>query len=185
MRRRMCDLIKNWLEKNTTRLISFGWFIFIIIIFGQLGPALAILHSLWQGHGVSASINAQAINGNFIVFSTAMLASSSYFMVREYIKHKEIGNRKIKSSLLLMTAITILLGVFIAFELTQKPAFVYERNVIFHWLVYAFSILLSITLWIVEEDESADAVIKDLSNNSKRMTEDSNNNTSTNNGVKI
>ncbi|MFC2974479.1 hypothetical protein ACFOJE_19985 [Azotobacter bryophylli] len=181
----MCDPIKIWLDQHKTRLISLGWFIFIIVIFGQLGPTLAILHSLWQGNGAAASISTQAASGNFIVFSTAMLASSSYFMVREYIKRKEIGNRELKSSLLLVTAITILLGVFIAFELTQNPAFAYRENAIFHWSIYTFSILLSTILWTVEENESASAVVKTWENNAKRMTSESEKNTSTINGMKI
>lgn len=179
----MCQRLKHYfLSKN---LISLGWFLFIAVLLGQLGPILSIFNAWWDGKDGLEELQRQALQGNFIIFATSLLASSSFFLVREYGKKKEITNKHKKSTLLLFAAILGLLDAVIALKLLQSPTFTSCTQEALHWLAYSASILTSINFWKLEEDESGMTVLTEINENTDKITQDSAQKSSTSDGFTL
>lgn len=186
----MCK-IKKWLQHekdasdNPNMGINLRWFLFIVIFLGQLGPILTAFNAWWDGKTLTTEIINQASQGNFLLFTTALLASSSYFIVKEYINGTEIKNRAKKSRTLLYAAILGFASAITAFKLIQNPIFSGCLQFIVHWLIYALSILTSINLWNIETEESAKAEVQRWGKNSEKITQLSSSSDSTSSGLKI
>ncbi len=165
--------------------INLRWFLFIVIFLGQLGPILTAFNAWWDGKILTTEIINQASQGNFLLFTTALLASSSYFIIKEYINGTEIKNRAKKSRTLLYAAILGFTSDITAFKLIQNPVFSGCLQLIVHWLIYALSILTSINLWNIETEESAKAEVQKWGKNSEKITQLSSSSDSTSSGLKI
>ncbi|MGE6193111.1 hypothetical protein ACQKCL_19000 [Stutzerimonas stutzeri] len=165
--------------------INLRWFLFIVIFLGQLGPILTAFNAWWDGKILTTEIINQASQGNFLLFTTALLASSSYFIIKEYINGTEIKNRAKKSRTLLYAAILGFTSAITAFKLIQNPVFSGCLQLIVHWLIYALSILTSINLWNIETEESAKAEVQKWGKNSEKITQLSSSSDSTSSGLKI
>lgn len=170
---------------SSQNLVSLGWFLFIAVLLGQLGPVLSTFNAWWDGKDGLGELNRQAQQGNFIIFATSLLASSAFFLAREYDKKKEIANKHKKSKLFLIAASLGLLNAVIALKLTQNPVFVSYQQESLHWLAYLASILLSISLWKLEEDESGMAVLNEINESTEKLTQDSAQKSSTSDGFTL
>lgn len=165
--------------------INLRWFLFIVIFLGQLGPILTTFNSWWDGKPLLNEILNQAKQGNFLLFTTTLLASSSYFIIKEYTNGSEIKNRERKSRNLLYAALLGITSAIIAFKLIQLPNFNGCIQAILHWTVYLLSILTSINLWTIETEETAAGEVKKWDKNSEIITELSSSSESTSSGLKI
>ncbi|MCJ1887332.1 hypothetical protein LNN38_20895 [Pseudomonas sp. LA21] len=179
----MCQRLKNFFSPKN--LVSLGWFLFIAVLLGQLGAMLSIFNAWWDGKDALNELNRQAQQGNFIIFATSLLASSAFFLVREYGKKKEISNKHRKSKLLLFAAVLGILDAVISLKLIQSPTFVSCAQEALHWLAYTASILTSVSLWKLEEDESGMAVLKEINDSTDKLTQDSAKKTSTSDGFTL
>lgn len=167
------------------KISSLGWFIFIAVLLGQFGPALSIFNAWWDGKDGLSELYRQAQQGTFIIFATSLLASSAFFLVRENGKKKGTPYKHRKSKLLLLAAILGILDALISMKLIQTPIFISCTQEILHWLAYAASILTSVSLWKLEEDESGMEVLNEINESTDKLTQDSAQKTSTSDGFTL
>jgi hypothetical protein len=166
-------------------LLDFFWFLFIAIVLGQLGSLFAIFDYWWSTKCLIEGIDQHAKTGNLIAFSTGLLASSGYFLVREYNRKREINNRTIKSILILLAVLFGVAGTLVLVKLTQIAA-VDDAHMRVHWFVYLASIIVSVCLWFVDEAEQpGSAFVNEINENSSSMTESASQKTQTSAGMKI
>ncbi|MCQ4280090.1 hypothetical protein NA643_13430 [Pseudomonas stutzeri] len=179
----MLQRIKSALSSKS--LLSLGWFLFIAVLLGQLGPILSIFNAWWDGKDALSELNRQARQGNFIIFAPSLLATSAYFLIRDYAQKNQISNKHRKLKLLLVAAALGLIDSVIALKLIQNPVFVSCAQEAFHWLAFLASILTSISFWRLEEEESGIVVINEINENTEQLTHDSAQKTSTSDGYTL
>ena len=178
--------LKTMLHRRSGEILDFLWFFFIAIILGQLGALLAIADSWWKTGEIVSAIQQQAESATLITFSTALLASSAYFIVREYNRNKIILRRTAKSILVLLAALVGMIGTVIAFQLTVFKEFSRDEQVTLHWIIYLASISLSFLFWLMDEFEQPATVFTDeLKENAVALQSSSKAISTTSDGTKL
>lgn len=188
----------DWLVSASLprRLSAFFWFIFVAMVLGQLGSIIIIFNGWWSGKGFLELLSVQAASGSLVVYSTALLTSSSYFLIREYLYKDTIESRPIKAITLLVAVVFVLLGTLIASNsLTGSGASISsaavsadaaaDRQNLFHWFVYSCSIVISLVFWFLDDRDSARIFIAKLETRSRAMATKASRNKTTSNGVRI
>lgn len=166
-------------------LISFCWFFFIAVLLGQLGTVMILFSAWWDKDStVATALSNQVSSGNFIVFTTALLSSSAYFLVKEYTRGDRIEKSGLKSGLLLLSVVLGLVGTLIAFKLMVSKEDVEPAQLFVHWLVYFASLVLAVALWMLEEQNSTQKFVKKIAENAEGITLASEQ-SRTNSGVKV
>lgn len=177
--------LKKRLSGSSSRAILFLWFFAIAFVGGQLAVLLALLESIWADSSCIAVIAAQAANGNFITFSTALLVSSLYFLLKEYLRGK-IDQPKKKMLLALVAIGLILLGAWVAGKLADPPIRPLDgTRFVIHWAVYFLSTMLSFYLWVLEDTESTPKIAQELADVAGAITADSSAKDQTSTGLKV
>lgn len=152
--------------------LNFMWFLFVVVIVGQMGPILVVASAFWGGEGVFDEIDRRAGNGELILCSTAILVGATYFIVKEYSSNSVLAaGRGHKSWAVLLAIIFSLWGVVLASGLLLDPGFKAGAQRAIHWFVYACSLLLSFFLWFIEySDAPATQEVNEYDSRAKGMT---------------
>lgn len=175
-----------YLDISVPSVLNFLWYLFVIVLMGQLGPLMVSFSEFWRTGVFYVSIDKSAANGELILCSTAILASGIYFLVKEYnSRKKEIVWRSFKSVMLLWSSILGLTSIFVSYQLLSQHAFSSDLQTDIHWAVYWASLVTATVLWLMEELEAkAKTEVEQLKNASSTMTAAAMANTSVE-GVKI
>ncbi len=152
--------ISEW-SKKPNNIVLF-WFIFIIFFIGQFGPISEAFKLIWEGKNWFSALDKASEKGALITCSTAILASSIIFLVKEYTLAKNNSNdnpsdeekAKIakKSLSMLLTTIIGLFGIIFSTYLISGGVLENGFQKAFHWIVYILSLVLSL-LWFKTENE--------------------------------
>ena len=59
------------------------WYIFIILIIGQIGPIIGYAKAIWSGSPVLQKIDESAARGELLTCAIAILAAGTYFLIKE------------------------------------------------------------------------------------------------------
>lgn len=175
-------------KKLKESALNFVWYVSIAILFGQLSAIITLSSIAWKGGDVAAAINAQVANGNFLTFSVTLLASSGYFMIREFHSQQEIKARLLKSPLILISTLLLFAGTWISNDLTnQSRTEITSQQNTFHWIIYTGCIIASILWWSIEEWQGTVGDLQDeINSNSANATEKSkSNNQESRTGVEL
>jgi hypothetical protein len=154
-------------------LLNLLWFVFIMMVVGQLGVVLAIGVAFWNDTSIREAVIHQANSGNLMTFAVAVLAASGYFMVREFHGESGIQRRHTKSVLLLLSIAFGLAGALIAASLTVPSAkSMTELQLFWHWILYLTCIGLALFWWALEELQgSVGDLAGEVADSSKSMTD--------------
>ena len=130
------------------------WYIFIILIIGQIGPIIGYAKAIWSGSPVLQKIDESAARGELLTCAIAILAAGTYFLIKEYnSSSSQIGNRPVKSWLLLWTIFCGFCCVLISVELLSNPEAKFSINSQrwLHWIFYISAMTTAFLLWMLEE----------------------------------
>lgn len=193
--------VGDWMQGQAfpQRLNAFFWFLFVGLILGQLGTIIVVFNGWWSGGELIPLIERQAVQGNFVLFSTALLASSAYFLVREYLYKDSVEGRSFKAFILLLAVVFMLLGTLTvsnvvtatspAVALTAGAAAVHpspapggfiwsvvavsfpQGKAVFHWIVYFFSIFLSLVFWFIDDRDAAKQFLSQMERRARSLSE--------------
>jgi hypothetical protein len=157
-------------------VLDFVWYVFIMIVVGQLGVVLAIGIAFWDDKPIWDAIVNQANSGNLLTFAVALIAGSGYFVVKEF--HGETGVKRahLKSPLLLMSIAVGLAGALVSATLTKAPpdGAMTQIQLLWHWVLYCLCIVLSTCWWMLEEGQgSVTDLGDDVNSNSRGMAKKS------------
>ena len=157
-------------------VLDFAWYIFIMIVVGQLGVVLAIGIAFWDEKPVWNAIIDQANSGNLLTFAVALIAGSGYFVIKEFHGDTGVKRAHLKSPLLLISIAVGLAGALVSASLTKTPpgGAMTPTQLFWHWVLYSLCIMLSIFWWILEEGQgSVTDLGDDVKSNSRGMAKKS------------
>jgi hypothetical protein len=100
-------------QKCKELAINALWYIFIAICVGQAPIIYNVTQAFLKTGTIESTITTQTINGNFLNFSIALLASSCYHIIHEYNSDQKINSRKSKSLIALIVIVCIALSLAI------------------------------------------------------------------------
>lgn len=201
--------ISDWMQAQAfpQRFNAFLWFLFVGLILGQLGTIIVVFNGWWAGGDLLPLIEAQAVQGNFVLFSTALLASSAYFLIREYLYKDAVEGRSLKAFILLLAVILMLLGTLTVSNVVTPPSAANasvpaalvgasksgngdahpapvqegstwsmvavkfpDGKALFHWLVYTFSIILSLIFWLIDDRDAAKQFLSQIEKRARSLS---------------
>ncbi|WP_167153153.1 hypothetical protein [Burkholderia sp. Cy-647] len=141
------------MKEKRKQLLNAAWYVFIILIVGQIGPLIEYAKALWDGSSVLDKIEESAAKGELLTCAIAILAAGTYFLVKEYNSPAQIGNRIMKSSLLLWTILCGFGCVLISVQLLSASSSVFGAPLQrwLHWVCYGFAMITAFALWMLEE----------------------------------
>lgn len=150
------------------------WYLFIIVFLGQLGPIIGYLSAFWFGHDVLNEIQKSAGKAELISCATAILAGGTFFLVKEYNSSQEIKERKIKSVLILVSAVLGLACIGVTAQLLAQNGLDNPTQKVTHWVVYIASLIMAFVLWVYEAWQgTAEEEVKNIARDAKDITEKS------------
>lgn len=150
------------------------WYLFIIVFLGQLGPIIGYLSAFWFGNDVLSEIQTSAGKAELISCATAILAGGTFFLVKEYNSSQEIKERKIKSVLILISAVLGLACIGITAQLLAQNGLDNQAQKVTHWIVYVSALIMAFILWVYEEWQgTAEEEVKNIARDAKDITEKS------------
>lgn len=150
------------------------WYLFIIVFLGQLGPIIGYLSAFWFGNDVLGEIQTSAGKAELISCATAILAGGTFFLVKEYNSSQEIKERKIKSVLILISAVLGLACIGITAQLLAQNGLDNQAQKVTHWIVYVSALIMAFILWVYEEWQgTAEEEVKNIARDAKDITEKS------------
>jgi hypothetical protein len=172
-----------WSRTHAAAHVEFSWYVFIAIIFGQFGAFFGVIKALWTGEDLGDVLAAQAAAGNFLTFSVALVTSSAFFFVRDYIRGRApADNRTGRSFWLLVAAIVAVASTLVIFLLSQTTQPLTDAQLRFHWILYAASLVIAFRFWAFER---VDDLKTEMDAEVEEMTKKSRSAKKTNSGVKI
>lgn len=174
-------IIEAWL--NQPKNIITLWFIFIIFFIGQFGPISEAFILIWNGENWLSAFDKASSKGSLITCSTAILASSIIFLIKEYTLAKNNNNENTssdekskiarKSLSMLLTSIIGLFGIIFSTYLISGGKLDSNYQKLFHWIIYGTSLLLAILWFRIENEEIyANAFNKKLIETSDLLNQD-------------
>ncbi len=182
--RHFLDMISTPQSKRST--LNTSWFLFIIIGMGQLGPFIGYAAAFWNGMPVIHAIQESAGKAELLTCATAILASGTFFLVKEYNSPGNIENRSLKSFALLWASFLGLLCILTTAQLLADPGFSSLKQSLVHWIIYFLAIMTAFLLWILEEmQETAQEVVQSIAAESERLIDQSKETQSTPEGYRF
>ncbi len=147
------------MREKRKQLLNAAWYVFIILVVGQIGPLIGYARALWNGSSVLIKIEESAAKGELLTCAIAILAAGTYFLVKEYNSPAQIGNRVLKSGLLLWTMLCGFGCVLISVQLlsVSGSAFATPLQRWLHWVCYGFAMVTAFALWMLEEWQTSAA----------------------------
>lgn len=142
---------------NSQNALDFAWYVAVVLVAGQLGVALRLMDGQWSNEPLEAVLREQATSGQFMTFASALLASSAYFVVREY--NSSTGGIRFKgwkSLLILLSLVLGMLCIWLVVKLSTATEQPMDWQLRLHWLAYTASIVLALAWrWLEESNGSA------------------------------
>lgn len=158
--------------QNKKRALNTAWFFFIIVGMGQLGPFIGYAAAYWSDRSFLHTIQQSAGKAELITCATAILASGTFFLVKEYNSPGNIENRFLKSFALLWSGFLGLLCILTTAQLLSTPGLISVKQSWVHWILYALAIITAFLLWLLEEMQgTAQHAIQLIANESESLTE--------------
>ncbi|MFS8931747.1 hypothetical protein [Cupriavidus taiwanensis] len=177
--------IKDILLEKSKPIMNMAWYIFIIVIVGQIGPLIQYAKALWGGHSVWGEIRSSAAKGELLTCAIAILAAATFFLIKEYNSPDQIKNRAIKSFMLLWTIVCGLGCALISVQLLSSQKFASDLQSMLHWIFYSAAMVTAFLLWMLEEWQTTAAEeMRKLDRQAISMI-DSSKRTKTSTGVKV
>lgn len=172
-------------EHENRRKVALAWFLLIAIVMGQLGVLVSLANRAWSAGCICDAIYEQMVSGNFLTFSTAFLASSIYFLIREYAQGEPISNTVKKSTFLLMAVSLGMVAVVFTYLMITDHSTMGVAKRLLHWLIYISSIMLGLKFWNMEYEESGRRVTQQLQDDADNLTKDAQNKNAASDGTEL
>lgn len=151
----VCGPKKIWayMKNRKNKFLNVAWYAFIVLVIGQIGPIIGFARSFWLGGDVVGKIEESASKGELLTCAIAILAASTFFLVKEYNSSRPIEKRGLKSWLLLWTILCGFGCVLISVDLLShgNTKFSTDLQRSLHWTLYVFSMVTAFFLWMLEE----------------------------------